>query len=104
MLALDLVDLLPLVAPEGRQLVWAILELEGVGVLPDDRYRREIEDSPTGAVVSWDELVAIARALKQVIWGIFVGCTEASAIPPLDPDADLYSPSNYSGWRAGIGG
>ncbi len=93
LLALDLVDLLALVAPEGRQLVWAILELEGEGVLPDDRYRQEIEASPTGAVVNWDELVAIAHALKQVIWGVFVGCTDASAVPSLHPDADLYNPS-----------
>ncbi|MDP9371533.1 MAG: hypothetical protein M3Q65_03565 [Chloroflexota bacterium] len=93
LLALDLLDLLPLVAPEGRQLVWAILELEGEGVLPNDRYRQETEDSPTGAVVSWDELIAIARAVKQVLWGVFVGCTAASVIPRLHPDTDLYSQS-----------
>lgn len=94
-LAVELSNLLDLVTVEGSLLTWALLDLYATGDLGDDRsmldLERQIAASPTGLLLSWDELRALASAFTQVIDGVFVGCRDVASIPPLHPKAELYA-------------
>jgi hypothetical protein len=94
-LAVELSTLLDFLAAEGPLLTWAILDLYATGDLGDDRsmldLERQVAESPTGLLLSWDELGVLASAFTQVIDGVFVGCRNAASIPPLHPKAELYA-------------
>jgi hypothetical protein len=54
---------------------------------------QEIQRSPKGLLVSWNELVQLARAFFQVFNAVIVGCRDVTAIPELHPEGDLYQSS-----------
>jgi hypothetical protein len=96
-LAVALIDLLDLLKREGHQLTWSILELEATGDpnrLPRDMLdlEQEVEQSPNGVIMSWEELVILATAFCEVLNAVIVGCKDATLIPHLQPNADLYTP------------
>lgn len=96
-LTVELTHILNLLAPEGRPLSWAILDLEATGDLGGGKdmldLEQEIEQSPTGLLMSWDELVSLARAFFQVINTVIVGCKDAASVPKLHPEENLYASS-----------
>ena len=89
----ELAYLLGLLAPRGQRLTWAILDLEAIGHLSDGTnmldLERQVAESPTGLVLDWDALVALADDFSQVINATIVGCRHAGSIPPLAPEIDL---------------
>ena len=89
----ELAYLLGLLAPWGQRLTWAILELEAIGELSDGTnildLERQIAESPTGIVLDWDALVALAGDFSQVINAVVVGCRTVGSIPRLAPEVDL---------------
>lgn len=94
-LAVELTHILEVLVPEGCQLLWAILDLEATGDLGDGKnmldLEQEVEQSPTGLLMSWDELVSLACAFFQVINTVIVGCKDATAVPKLHPEENLYT-------------
>jgi hypothetical protein len=93
-LAVELIDILDLLAPEGCQLTWAILDLEATGDPEKGKnmldLEQEIERSSTGLLISWDALISLARSLFQVINAVIVGCKDVASIPKLQPGEPLY--------------
>ncbi len=89
----ELAYLLGLLAPWGQRLTWAILDLEAIGELSEGTnildLERQVAELPTGIVLDWDALVALAADFSQVINAEIVGCSDAGSIPPLAPRIDL---------------
>lgn len=89
----ELAYLLGLLAPWGQCLTWAILDLEAIGHLSDGTnmldLERQVAESPTGIVLDWDALVALADDFSQMINAVIVGCKDAGSIPQLAPEIDL---------------
>jgi hypothetical protein len=94
----ELIDLLSLVAPDKHQLVWSILDLEAIGDVSTIWERgildleENIRDLPQGLILSWQMLVLLASKFDQVINAVIVGCQEATQIPTLSANNDLYIP------------
>lgn len=99
-LAVELVDLLDLIKPDGQQLIWAILDLEAVG---DGRGKdildleKEMMRSPKGLIFNWDGLVALAGSCNQITNVTVIGCRDIAALPELKPgsESDIYTPSEF---------
>ena len=89
----ELAYLLGLLAPWGQRLTWAILDLEATGHLSDGTnmldLERQVAEAPTGIVLGWDALVALADDFSQVINAVIVGCKDAGSVPRLAPEGDL---------------
>ncbi|HET8670694.1 MAG TPA: hypothetical protein VFM05_08740 [Candidatus Saccharimonadales bacterium] len=95
-LTVELRDLLPLIEPVGRDLIWSILDLDAMGdpnklkrnLLEIEEYGRQ---SPQGYILSWDDLVDLAESLIDIMDAVIVGCRNRSMIPKLEPSSDIYS-------------
>src|ERR1700754_2431396 len=81
----DFLQLLPL---HSRELVWSILEAEGIRKDGGTINVSELEDR----IYLWSELAEIADQFFQEINIIFVGCVDVKQIPRLGVDEDYYSP------------
>lgn len=91
-LVVSLMDILSVIEPFGRDLVWAVLELYATGdavrvgqPIPD--LEEAINQAPL--VLEWDALKRLAEALDQVIDIAIVGAVDVSRIPRLRLNADL---------------
>lgn len=80
-------------APDAERLRWTILDL-GDAYLPEGSWvydlvwlERRVRASPTGFELTFTDLTAFAGATRQVIDGLFVGCS-TSAPSPLRSDTD----------------
>lgn len=91
---IDLAKILDLLTPNEHRLFWTILDLEATGELGDGRnmldLEEEIEQSPSGLHVSWDELVSLAHTFLQVINAVIVGYNRADSVPTLESRSNLY--------------
>ena len=88
-LAFDLIDLLRIIEPEGRDLAWAAfgLDVEGAITIPHEPWRgRKV--TPMG----WAELRHWAADITQVIWGTFIGgdAIQLQDMHPAMDSAELY--------------
>jgi hypothetical protein len=109
-LSIELSDILNILVPEGAGLTWAILDLEAT-VKPETgrnvlALEQQIQESTSGIILTWDDLVSLSREFLQVINTIIVGCRDAADIAPLQSVTDLYSSSEIvvemidsSAWR-----
>lgn len=81
-LSFDLIDVLQQL--DGSSLHWSILEIEASGDLGEGKsildLEETIEDSPRGLPISWDDLVALASKLHQVVWGLMIGSPDPAAL------------------------
>jgi hypothetical protein len=98
--AVELIDLLNLIKSDGRQLIWAILDLEAVGNIRGKGMldlEAEIMRSPKGLILNWDGLVTLARSCNQVVNATVIGCRDIAAMPELKPgsESDIYTPSEF---------
>lgn len=96
--AVELIDLLNLIAQNQQQLVWSILDLEAMGDLSPiwERGVLDLEENirnlPQGLILSWQMLILLVEKFDQVINIIIVGCQEITKIPSLKPNSDLDTP------------
>ena len=96
--AVELIDLLNLIAQDQQQLVWSILDLEAIGDLSPiwERGILDLEENirnlPQGLILSWQMLILLVEKFDQVINIIIVGCQEITKIPSLKPNSDLDTP------------
>ena len=80
--AVELIDLLNLIAQDQQQLVWSILDLEAIGDLSPiwERGILDLEENirnlPQGLILSWQMLILLVEKFDQVINIIIVGCQE----------------------------
>ena len=94
-LAFDLQEVLEAIEPEGRHLSWSIRELEATAFAdvldrPINEFERLAANSPSGLAISWDELVALSRGLKQTINGTFVGTRVADSTGGLSDEKNRF--------------
>jgi hypothetical protein len=88
-LNVDLRNLLSLFKEDGPNLVWSILDLEAVGdaeKLKTDllEIERQIEESPDGLIVEWEDLLVLAESLVDV-WNILIAAShDVPSIPRLE--------------------
>lgn len=99
-LAVKLIDLLNLIKSDGKQLIWAILDLEAIGNIGGKGMldlEKEIMRSSKGLILNWDGLVTLARSCDQMINATVIGCRDIAAIPELKPgsESDIYTPSEF---------
>ena len=96
--AVELIDLLNLIAQDQQQLVWSILDLEAIGDLSPiwERGILDLEENirnlPQGLILSWQMLILLVEKFDQVINIIIVGCQEITKIPSLKPNSNLDTP------------
>lgn len=96
--AVELIDLLNLIAQNQQQLVWSILDLEVMGDVSPiwERGVLDLEENirnlPQGLILSWQMLILLVEKFDQVINIIIVGCQEIAKIPSLKPNSDLDTP------------
>ena len=95
-LTVELRDFLQVVEPEGRDLIWSILDLEARS--DPDKFKgdlleveQQVKQSPQGLIFSWDELVAFANALIEVLDAVIVGCKDKKLIPRLIPGDGVFA-------------
>ncbi|MFF8510603.1 hypothetical protein ACF064_21195 [Streptomyces sp. NPDC015492] len=88
-----LADLLPLI-PENDW-VWSILEVDGVGVMPNgmgvQAFEGQVRASPTGYVLGWSELKAFAADLEQNHWLTVVAVGSQDDLVGDELDAEDFS-------------
>lgn len=86
-LTVDLKSILQPLSPEADELTWSILDLEATGELVNGKnmldLEQEIRSSPNGLIISWNDLLALANSLDQVINATIVACKDPTAIPGL---------------------
>ena len=95
-LTVELRDFLRVVEPEGRHLIWSILDLEARS--DPDKFKanlleieQQVSQSPQGLILSWEELVEFADALIEVLDTVIVGCKDKKLIPRLVPGDEIFS-------------
>lgn len=86
---LDMPSILRDLSPEAHALQWSILDLREV--VAEQRWdlnmpviEASVAASPTGMQTSFDDLVAFAGRIRQVIDGLFVGCHRPNLLPRRD--------------------
>ncbi len=88
-LTVELKHILDLLMPEGRQLSWAILDIEATGDLGEGEkildFEKEIQQSPIGFPLSWDKLVSLSHAFFEIINTVIVGYKDPNYHPKLLP-------------------
>ncbi|MDH6539935.1 hypothetical protein ACFXJO_30345 [Streptomyces lavendulae] len=88
-----LADVLPLIP--DNDWVWSILEVDGVGVMPQgmsvDAFEDLVRSSPTGFILSWSELKAFAADLEQNHWLTVVAARSADDLVPAELRVDDFS-------------
>ncbi len=96
-LTVELAHILDSLEPEGHHLSWTILDLEATGDLGDGKnmldLEQEIQQSPQGLHLSWDQLISFSRCFFQVINAVIVGGKDSTTVPILQPGGDLYQGS-----------
>lgn len=95
-LTVELRDLLRIVEPHGRNLIWSILDLEARSDPAKFKgdlvaVEQEVKLSPKGLIISWADLLVFSAGLVEVLDGLFVGCTDRNSIPGLIPGDDIFS-------------
>ena len=85
-------DVLPLLSPDAHALQWRILDLGEV--IYEERWdlnmpliEQSVFGSPQGMPMEFQDLEAFANRTRQVIDGLFVGCTQ-SGLSPRRSDTD----------------
>ena len=91
-LSVQMPDVLSLLSPDAYALQWRILDLGEV--IYEYRWdlnmpfiEQSVFDSPQGMRMSFQDLEAFADRTRQVIDGLFVGCTQ-SGLAPRRSDSD----------------
>lgn len=78
----DLREFLVLVA--GRDLIWSILEFDGVGVTPNGMDMNDFSDLvrslPRGFILPWDDLLKFANSIHQTYDCLIAGARSQSDI------------------------
>ena len=95
-LTVELGDLLEIVEPHGRHLIWSVLDLEARSDPAKFKgdlaaVEREIKLSSTGLIMSWADLLVFSDSLIEVLEGLFVGCKDRDSIPKLIPGDEVFS-------------
>jgi len=89
-LSVELKHILGLLTPEGRKLLWAILDLYATGDLGEGKsmleFEQKIRESPEGISISWDELVSLSSVFFQVIDMVIAGYEDPNYHPKLSPE------------------
>lgn len=88
-------DVLPLLSPDAYALEWRILDLGEV--IYEERWdlnmpviEQAVSGSPQGMQMSFEDLEAFANRTRQVIDGLFVGCSQGGVAPRrTDTDARI---------------
>lgn len=79
---------------EGLKLNWALLYLYATGDLGENKsiidFENDIEKSPHGFCLSWQELNQLANKLDQVFDILIVGAISTDMIRKYKEDKDLY--------------
>ncbi|GLX37699.1 hypothetical protein ACFXB4_18690 [Streptomyces lavendulae] len=88
-----LADLLPLIP--DNDWTWSILEVDGVGVMPNgmsvDAFEDLVRASPTGFILGWSELKAFAADLEQNHWLTVVAARSADDLVAAELRVDDFS-------------
>lgn len=94
-LSVELSDVLEILEPHARELIWAVLDLEArshpnkfKGDLAD--VEKTIKESPKGLVLTWPELISFAETLIEVLETVIVGCQDRNSIPKLVARDELF--------------
>jgi hypothetical protein len=91
-----LAEILAVLEPEGPNLNWSILDLEGTG----DPSRlgtnmldleQRVANAPNGLILEWKDLKQLAGALDQIIEGTIVGCRNPEVLTQIHLQSDLPS-------------
>jgi hypothetical protein len=95
-LTVELGDLLRIIEPRGRNLIWSILDLEARSDPAKFKgdlaaMEQQIKLSPNGLIIGWDDLLTLSDALIEVLDGVFVGCKDRDSIPRLIPGDEVFS-------------
>ena len=79
---IQLFELLEKVSENG--LIWAILEFDGVGIMPKEMsfaaFQQLLRESPNGLTMPWNELVQFAKTLEYTIDCLIVAVKNADDI------------------------
>ncbi len=96
LLTVELLNFLRVVEPEGKNLIWSILDLEAR--TSPDRFKgnlleleQQVRQSLQGLIFSWDELVAFANSLVEILNAVIVGCKDENRIPTLIPGDGVFA-------------
>jgi hypothetical protein len=83
----DLARLLAACPTDAHRLEWAVWSLRGVGTERAADLVRRFRDRPGGrALLSWGQLLRLAREMGEVQWGVFAGFARVDEI--VGPDAE----------------
>jgi hypothetical protein len=92
-LAFDIRHLLALIPEDGPRLAWSVFPMgmgteitwdaDGFQGEDAEEFCWQVDESATGMVMAWQELVALAAAVHQTVWGTYVGCQSEAAFDGL---------------------
>lgn len=83
----------------GNKYYWSILEIEASGYLGEGKnymqLEEEVQTSPNGFFINWEELKDLSRKLDQVIWITIIGCTNKDLLKRYDNDQEMYTVCDF---------
>lgn len=95
--SIELKDLLALMEPEGKSLVWSILDWEAMGDVSDFwpagalDLEQHIAQSEQGLILSLSDLNKLIQKVDQLVDGVIVAGQTRDQIPRLAPGQELSS-------------
>ncbi|MGA8163781.1 MAG: hypothetical protein WB791_02005 [Waddliaceae bacterium] len=93
-LSVTLLDVLKCLGNRGEELYWSIHYLYATGNLGKGKsildLENQINDSPTGMVISWKDLTKLAGKFDQVIDTVIVGNKSFKNVMKANNDKDAY--------------
>ena len=94
---LNLAQVLEMLPPSAAALVWAVQDLSVSGVsrpgLDVHELEAQTKRAPSGLVLSWVDLLALARRLTQVQEGVIIGSQDRDHMPPVGAESAVLA--NY---------
>jgi hypothetical protein len=93
--SIELKDLLALMAPEAKRLVWAILDWQAMGDVSEFwpagalNLEQYIAQSDHGLILSWSNLNQLIQQIDQLVEGVIVADTSQDQIPQWEPGREL---------------